>query len=557
MGKVRPQHPAPIATQGAHKSHIIPIAPTPDARPVLTSRSFLYPKRSAKPFRPWSLVDGDRREPTLRPVFLPYWVFDVTVSVKYRGKVGFDAGEKKEWVEVDTWRDGGTTTYDASAPETQVCASFAHRRDLAAAVTGPHVGKLPWLDGTNDDQNNQNQNQNSSINLVPMPDPTAAALDASRAGAGPPGSVEVERYGMKRSLAWELASRRIRETERSKARRTLLESHQATYAKDVVLEVELHPGRRVRAVRLPCYIARFTHGEVHGVDNKIMDAVHHAFVCGHTGVVVVHDEIVCQNKVRALTTFACSVPGIAAAYAFGPEHYGMIAAQTVGASAVLSTVSGIVARQFPHLSREREEQERVADEESAFAAAMRHGAASESGSTQAAWMDEPVQQRRDDVEWGRWKETDKANWDEQRREEWAASIWQWQKIRRRERVERRRSEAIMRARMEEAERRDEEKEKRWGPGWRTEGPRGRGGGGGSARGRDVKGYYRLLGLHKQTHRATSDEIKSAYRREAMEWHPDKHQGTDAKERAARTFRQLQKAYQVLGNQMEREVYDSQ
>ena len=200
---------------------------------------------------------------------------------------------------------------------------------------------------------------------------------------------------------------------------------------------------------------------------------------------------------------------------------------------------------------------RVADEESAFAAAMRHGAASESGSTQAAWMDEPVQQRRDDVEWGRWKETDKANWDEQRREEWAASIWQWQKIRRRERVERRRSEAIMRARMEEAERRDEEKEKRWGPGWRTEGPRGRGGGGGSARGRDVKGYYRLLGLHKQTHRATSDEIKSAYRREAMEWHPDKHQGTDAKERAARTFRQLQKAYQVLGNQMEREVYDSQ
>jgi hypothetical protein len=189
-------------------------------------------------------VDGDRREPTLRPVFLPYWVFDVTVSVKYRGKVGFDAGEKKEWVEVDTWRDGGTTTYDASAPETQVCASFAHRRDLAAAVTGPHVGKLPWLDGTNDDQNDQN-NQNSSINLVPMPDPTAAALDASRAGAGPPGSVEIERYGMKRSLAWELASRRIRETERSKARRMLLESHQAKYAKDVVLEVELHPGRRV------------------------------------------------------------------------------------------------------------------------------------------------------------------------------------------------------------------------------------------------------------------------------------------------------------------------
>ena len=174
-------------------------------------------------------------------------------------------------------------------------------------------------------------------------------------------------------------------------------------------------------------------------------------------------------------------------------------------------------------------------------------------------MDEPVQQRRDDVEWGRWKETDKGNWDEHKREEWAASIWQWQKIRRREREERRRAEEIMRARMEEAERRDEEKEKRWGPGWRTGGPRARGGpgGGSSSRGRDVKGYYRLLGLHKKTHRATAEEIKTAYRREAMEWHPDKHQGTDAKERAARTFRQLQKAYQVLGNQQERDVYDAQ
>ena len=507
-------------------------------------------------------MDGDRREPTLRPVFLPYWIFDVTVSVKYRGKVGFDAGEKKEWVEVDTWRDGGTTTYDSTRSEVQVCASFAHRRDLAAAVTGAHVGRLPATGAVGQSQNqNQNQNQND-VTMVPMPNPADAALRAARSGAGPPGSVEVERYGMKRSLAWELASRRIRETERAKARRKLLESHKAKYAKDVVLDVELHPGRRVRAVRLPCYIARFTHGELQGVDNKISDAVHHAFVCGYTGNVAVHDEIVCQNKVRALTVLACSVPGLAAAYAFGPEHYGTIAAQTVGASAVLSTVSGIVARQFPRVAREREEAERVADEESAFAAAMRHGAASGSGDgagVKAAWMDEPVQQRRDDVEWGRWKETDKGNWDEHKREEWAASIWQWQKIRRREREERRRAEEIMRARMEEAERRDEEKEKRWGPGWRTGGPRARGGpgGGSSSRGRDVKGYYRLLGLHKKTHRATAEEIKTAYRREAMEWHPDKHQGTDAKERAARTFRQLQKAYQVLGNQQERDVYDAQ
>ena len=93
--------------------------------------------------------------------------------------------------------------------------------------------------------------------------------------------------------------------------------------------------------------------------------------------------------------------------------------------------------------------------------------------------------------------------DEDKREEWAASIWQWQKIRRREREERRRIRAANQARVEEAERRDEEKERRWGPGWRKEegtGPGGRRKGGGG--GKDRKGYYKLLGLQDKMGAAT-------------------------------------------------------
>ena len=48
--------------------------------------------------------------------------------------------------------------------------------------------------------------------------------------------------------------------EREKARKLLMKTHAADAAKDVVLEVEQHPGRKVRAVRLPAYVARFTHG---------------------------------------------------------------------------------------------------------------------------------------------------------------------------------------------------------------------------------------------------------------------------------------------------------
>jgi len=65
----------------------------------------------------------------------------------------------------------------------------------------------------------------------------------------------------------------------------------------------------------------------------------------------------------------------------------------------------------------------------------------------------------------------------------------------------------------------------------------------------------VLGLQSKLVSATIDEIKSAYRKEAMAWHPDKHQGEEAKARAAKSFRELQKAYQVLGDVTEREVYD--
>lgn len=500
-------------------------------------------------------------------MFLPHWVFDIEVSVKYRGKVGFAAGDgKTEWMSVDAWKDGGTTKYDATNPAVQICASFKHRRDLVAAVTGPHVGKLPSAakkpDPTRESASSSKPSSSSSTSssstsssstsdgvfLAPMPDAAAAALAAARDGAGPPGSVLVERFGLKRSLAWELATRRVREAERAKASEKLRAAHAADVVRDVVLEVELHPGRRVRAVRLPAYLARYTHGETVGVDGKIVPTVHRAVICGATGAVRVSDEIFDHGKARALAVLACVAPAGAAAFAFGPESFNIIAAQAFLASAVASTLAGVVARRLARLERDAREAARVADEESAFAAATRHGPGDR------AWMDEPTQQRRDDVEWGRWKETDKGDWDEDKREEWAASIWQWQKIRRRERVERRRTLEEARAREEEAERRDEEKERRWGPGWRKEtgAGKGRGGGGG---GRDPKGYYRLLGLSEKRGAASPEEIKSAYRRVAMEWHPDKHQGAAAKERAAKTFRELQRAYQVLGNQQEREVYD--
>jgi len=61
-----------------------------------------------------------------------------------------------------------------------------------------------------------------------------------------------------------------------------------------------------------------------------------------------------------------------------------------------------------------------------------------------------------------------------------------------------------------------------------------------------KDYYEILGVPKT---ATEDEIKRAYRKLAHQYHPDKNGGDDKK------FKEINGAYQVLGNKEKKEQYD--
>jgi DnaJ homolog subfamily A member 5 len=64
-------------------------------------------------------------------------------------------------------------------------------------------------------------------------------------------------------------------------------------------------------------------------------------------------------------------------------------------------------------------------------------------------------------------------------------------------------------------------------------------------------YYELLGVDRQ---ATEDEIKKAYRRKALELHPDRNYGNV--ENATKLFAEIQSAYEVLSDPQERAWYDS-
>ena len=68
-----------------------------------------------------------------------------------------------------------------------------------------------------------------------------------------------------------------------------------------------------------------------------------------------------------------------------------------------------------------------------------------------------------------------------------------------------------------------------------------------ARGAD---YYKLLGVPRT---ASERQIKKAFRKLSVKWHPDKNQ--DKKEKAEAKFKEIGEAYDVLSDKNKRAIYD--
>jgi molecular chaperone DnaJ len=64
-------------------------------------------------------------------------------------------------------------------------------------------------------------------------------------------------------------------------------------------------------------------------------------------------------------------------------------------------------------------------------------------------------------------------------------------------------------------------------------------------------YYEVLGV---TRTASVDEIKAAYRKCALKWHPDRH--PEDKAEAEAKFRESTEAYSVLSDSQKRQIYDT-
>ena len=64
-----------------------------------------------------------------------------------------------------------------------------------------------------------------------------------------------------------------------------------------------------------------------------------------------------------------------------------------------------------------------------------------------------------------------------------------------------------------------------------------------------KDYYETLGIKRD---ASDAEIKSAYRKLARKYHPDLNKTSEAEEK----FKDINEAYEVLGDKQKRQRYDS-
>lgn len=66
---------------------------------------------------------------------------------------------------------------------------------------------------------------------------------------------------------------------------------------------------------------------------------------------------------------------------------------------------------------------------------------------------------------------------------------------------------------------------------------------------DKEDYYQLLGVERN---ASADDIKTAYRRQAIKHHPDKNPGD---KNAEAKFKAINEAYEVLSDSQKRAAYD--
>lgn len=248
----------------------------------------------------------------------------------------------------------------------------------------------------------------------------------------------------------------------------------------------------------------------------------------------------------------------AAAPLVGIDPWALLSVESAFALIAASSLAGVSARMLPIWMHQAAEEQRLQASDAEFERVVSMGMGPrDAGSDEQEFL-------RSAAEWRRWEAAGGEAWLEHKRHRWAEELFDSQQRRRIERERLRERLETERSRHEEEEQREERRRQRWGRShhqhhWQHRQESAFAGGRSGGGRRDYLHYYAMLGLeaaHAKGH-VTEADIKHAFRRAALRWHPDKQEKADAAgQRTAREkFQQICTAYDVLRDPDKRKAYD--
>jgi hypothetical protein len=503
----------------------------------LQARSDFHRWQSTSYLAPSGLLPSGYR--ALCAVLLPFWLFEVAAEVDASGKVGTtSAGSQGQMAWRHTgWQHMGSRSYPISQPETQVYASFNHRRDHAA------VAKCSGDDLA------------SARPLAPT------EVEEGSVQVGHKERVELDPVTMQQSLAWEFALHAIREREVAAAQAWLRERYDARTVEDVQVKVRATYRKAILAF-FPAYEAKYVYGMAFNVHGERKPHKFRAMISGTGPARIAGERHLSPWRSAAAAAAAAAATMVAAditGTGVGAGPWALLTTSSAFYPLVWGALGMLGAQMTPALLQQAAEDRRVRAEHAEFERAASAGL----GPLDTGREGEEV--LRSAAEWRRWEESELTDWKEDRRRRWAQDLWRAQRSRR---LDRRRFASRMEVeakRQRTEDERERRRRERWGHSSyfqrHPQHPNTFAGGRRAGGHLDPKGYYRSLGLDPggETH-ISQEEIKKAFRRAAMRWHPDRHHSPAASGRAAwlearEKFQQARAAYDVLRDPEVRRKYD--
>ena len=459
--------------------------------------------------------------PAVRALLLPFWLFEVGLHVDYRRLPSSADAPPSEW------HARGYREYPWTLAATQVCASYALRRDLVRAATVPGVlARARALRAAE----------------------AAVGVASDVAWAGGASDVPLAPRDMRQGVAWRLCLHALRDAEAGSAARALARRDGGgTDPADV--QVRLRPvRRRARVVYLPAYLFTYALGERRDAAGSRRPAMFQALVSGLDAESVAGERHLSPARVRAACATGAGGVALVASTAFGgwpPDPASLALTSFLAAAA-----GGLAARASTHALREASEAARLAAEDASFERAAAGGLGPTGDAHGAAASEYEA------AEWRRWADADRWHWHAPSRRAWADALWRDAGRRRVEAARARAAAAAAAARMAADAAAASRRRERFGG---ADAPPFMGSVAGApcAR-RDHHGHYRALGLALEGEPPTPEAVRSAFREAALRLHPDRQPPGDtaARARAASRFARARAAYELLRDPVRRADYDA-